>query len=65
MEVVDRRTFLKILGTSIFGVVIGKSFAFVNNSCRKIKYTVKGGMYPGKIKKISEEEILKEGRWLG
>lgn len=60
----DRRKFLKIIGTASLAAVISPAL-FAKNNIKKVINAVRKGKYPGRIKAFNENIIRKEGKWLG
>ena len=60
-----RREFIKTFSISFIGLFLFKSLLFAKKYTVKCIEAIKGGKYPGKIKKVNSNIISKEGKWLG
>ncbi|MCF7790714.1 MAG: hypothetical protein K9M56_01825 [Victivallales bacterium] len=60
-----RRKFLKILLFTVIGICFANILSLAEKYTKKTIRLIKNNKYPGRIKPINEETILKEGSWSG
>jgi hypothetical protein len=60
-----RRDFIKVAGVLYVYSLIAKCGAFATAAPRRVIEAVRGGRYPGKIKKLDFKAIAKQGEWRG
>ena len=60
-----RRDFIKITGLLYVCGMIAKCGAFATVMPGRVIEAVRGGFYPGKIKKLDFKAIAKQGEWRG
>ncbi|MCP4179459.1 MAG: hypothetical protein GY756_17000 [bacterium] len=60
-----RRKFLKIIFSGIIFIYFNKFITYAKKLPVRVLRAVIDGKYPGEIRLIDENEILKKGKWLG
>ncbi|HJO92280.1 MAG TPA: hypothetical protein QF753_02670 [Victivallales bacterium] len=60
-----RRKFLKIIFSGIIFIYFSKFITYAQKLPISVLNAVKNGKYPGKIRLINGNEIMKKGKWLG
>jgi hypothetical protein len=60
-----RRDFIKIAGLLCAYSLIAKCGAFATAMPMRVIEAVRGGFYPGEIKKLDFKAIAKQGEWQG
>ena len=60
-----RRDFIKMAGALYAYSLIAKCGAFAMAAPKRVIEAVRGGFYPGRIKKLDFRAIAKQGEWKG